>query len=679
MSRWIGLFNLAQGGVYAALAGLLMERWAPMGWALYAVAAAQALAGLVLVAGRGPGLARWVSVLSLLLCAALAGLHLQAGVHILQTFTPVADKQAVEFLGGVLLALPWAVFFPTWQLLATRPSARVGGATAAALLAGLLLPPAAGAARGGPDTTFAQVDGAATAAWVHRYWTRGERGVAPEGAGPVLLGVSVVVGGEVVEEHTLRGSSLAEALGGLALRTPALGDGAIVVDVATAAGPLRRAVLVPEDVALLRPGAETLLVQDSLLPTVRVWRDSQAVVGRQLGLGASITTVSLRRLKAGRAQRWVRVNTFMAHASGVTPLEVGWSAPPALSPDALLAAAVAGGRHIAVNMADNGRYAYEVKGPSGEYGRGYNFPRHAGGTWFLARLAQRTSDPQIQAAARKGLDFMVANTRFTDDGRAYVYDPTRKDGKAWVGTTGLGLLAFIALGVRPDLQAQYAAFIASSVDERGQVRGDMDVATGAWPAQDEVTYAQGQGLLALAAAHRAGVPGVKEALERAADHADGAYGPWPAVAYKTLDEHWTCLAAAAVQDALGRPAGERVCRAYLAEQATFAPTPGSPEQPLAGPAAGLAEAVIALAEIERRAGVQGLYHERSVAYGASLLANQYQASDAPLLGQAPRLIGGFRDRPWRLDVRVDAVQHIGCALLGVEQLLRGQALPGGMP
>ncbi|MEY3212516.1 MAG: hypothetical protein RIT28_2997, partial [Pseudomonadota bacterium] len=62
-----------------------------------------------------------------------------------------------------------------------------------------------------------------------------------------------------------------------------------------------------------------------------------------------------------------------------------------------------------------------------------------------------------------------------------------------------------------------------------------------------------------------------------------------------------------------------------------------------------------------------------------LLGNAYQAADAPFLGRPERLIGGFRDRPWRLMVQVDAVQHVGCALLGVEQLLRGEALPGAMP
>ncbi|MFT5584932.1 MAG: hypothetical protein ACI9VR_002520, partial [Cognaticolwellia sp.] len=57
----------------------------------------------------------------------------------------------------------------------------------------------------------------------------------------------------------------------------------------------------------------------------------------------------------------------------------------------------------------------------------------------------------------------------------------------------------------------------------------------------------------------------------------------------------------------------------------------------------------------------------------------YQTSDAPLLGKPSTLIGGFRDNTWTLDVQVDAVQHIGCALMGAEQLLLDRELPGAMP
>ena len=126
-----------------------------------------------------------------------------------------------------------------------------------------------------------------------------------------------------------------------------------------------------------------------------------------------------------------------------------------------------------------------------------------------------------------------------------------------------------------------------------------------------------------------------------------------------------------------RQPGEGVCRAYVANQT--APAPGGAFEPNAGGAAGAAEAVIALAEIERRRGVRGPAWRRAVETGRWLLSHQYRPADAPWLGRAENLMGGWRDRPWSLDVRIDAVQHVACALLGVEQLLADAELPGAMP
>lgn len=679
MHRSIGLLNLVQGGVYVFFAAELGARWAPAGWMLWLAAALQALAGLSLLAQRAQAKVVPVAAgVSLLVCGVILGLHVQVGAHIIERFTPVADKQAWAFLTSLGAALPWAVFFPVGQLFASLRGRVAGaGVGVAALLASL--PFFSERAALAPERVYAAQDGAGLTSALYGRWSGTEAVTPPSVPGKILVNASVVKAGKVLESKTLQADSSGDLIGAFSLETPFDAEAGLVVEVATAEGALRLPPLAPRGVAILRPGDEGLLVEGELLPAWRAWQHTDAVEGRALVPGVDVSVLNLKLLKAGKARRWARTQGFVATAAGVAPLKLAWAAPPDAEPDALLAAALAGGRHIVHNMGEDGRYAYQVIGPSGEHGKGYNFPRHAGGTWFLARLASRTGDPAIRDGALRGLDYMKRNTRTTSDGRAYVYDPTRNDGKAWVGTTALGLLAFTEAGVEPELQARYAAFIASAVDERGAVRGDMDVATGQWPAQDEVTYAQGQGLLGLAAAERAGLPGVKEALDRAAAYVDGDYWPHPAASFKILDEHWMCIAAVAVHEVRGVAAGEAVCRAYLADQALYAPTPGSPEQPLAGPAAGLAEAVIALAEIDRRNGVKATPYDRAVRYGASLLGNAYQPADAPFLGRPERLIGGFRDRPWRLMVQVDAVQHVGCALLGVEQLLRGEPLAGAMP
>ena len=76
---------------------------------------------------------------------------------------------------------------------------------------------------------------------------------------------------------------------------------------------------------------------------------------------------------------------------------------------------------------------------------------------------------------------------------------------------------------------------------------------------------------------------------------------------------------------------------------------------------------------------ESTYKNDALKYGELFLANAYRWGDSPFLSRAANLLGGFRDRPWELDVRIDSVQHIGCALLGIEALLRAETHPGSFP
>ncbi|MDP6935657.1 MAG: hypothetical protein QGG40_22245, partial [Myxococcota bacterium] len=307
-------------------------------------------------------------------------------------------------------------------------------------------------------------------------------------------------------------------------------------------------------------------------------------------------------------------------------------------------------------------------------GSGYNFPRHAGTAWFLARLAVRTGDAEFLEGASRALDFVERNTTRGPQG-AYFRDPARDDGKVWAGTTALASLA-AALLDHP-LAGEWGAYLAASVDERGQVRGNAELegATGlAFPEQPQNPYGQGQTTLALASLVRAGHEELKPALVRAADFLDGDYAPLAGGRLLVLDEHWTCLAALATREVLGRAAGMEVCRAYLDSQASRAPRRGSALQPTVAAAGGLAEAVVAAAVLDP----DGPYLERAVDYGWLFLRSAYQEGDRPFLGSPTRLLGGFRDRVSKLDVQIDTVQHVGCALLGVEALL-SETLAGSLP
>jgi len=672
--RW-GVLNLAQGGVYVAFALYHQDRWLGATAILGLAALAQVAAGGLLLArgnDRAIGPASWLSLVAV---AIVIGLYFQVGLHIADTFTPVGAKTGYALMGGAGITLPWLIFLPIGQIIATW-RARTAAAGSLAILAALLLPSAGHAVALQPELSYPAQDGATAATWLREAWLGRTGAPPPDGPGPVVAVVSVVRGGSLVESHTHEGASLPEVLEhALPLATPDTEAG-LVLELARAEGELRVPILATTGPIPLRPGRTGLRHAEGVHSALRTWREP--VIGfRRMLDGPTVPALKPSELE-GIETAWVDLDAWLAMESGTHALDNGWVEAPELSAQAALDAALAGALHIAHNQSDKGKYAYVVRGPGGTHGGGYNYPRHAGATWYLARVHTRTGDPVVGEAARRGIAYLIEHSKLTDDGGAHVHDPGRRDGKAWVGTTALALLALTELDVEPEWQERYARFVASAVDERGSVRGDMTVATGEWPVQDEVTYAQGQGLLGLAAAERAGLD-VSDALDRAIAYVDGDYWPMPAANLGTLDEHWMCLASAAVGEIRGHPAGQDVCTAYLRGVAAQAPRPGSGLQPAAGPAAGLAEAVIARAELDRRAGVVGPYRQRSLDYGQLMLDNLYQEGDRTLLGRAENLIGGFRDRPWSLDVRVDAVQHIGCALLGVEQLIRGEALPGAMP
>lgn len=670
MNRWFGLLNVVQAAGYIGLGAYLQARWIPAGVLLYLLAAAQLVGGGLLLAHKGQKAARWASMASLVGCALILGLHIQVGVHIINTFTPIGGEKGWLIMGGALALVPWTAFIPIWQLIATRPGRVEGGSTSVASLLALILPAAFTWQATQPDASWPEQDVQAAAEWAHASWKAGAPEANPPEGDDVVLAVTVFRDGVVLETRSASGPlpmALAEAL---PVQAPYNQDAGLAVEIVRETTPLHRTAMGPRKGALLPVGNTGLLDGETLRPASTTWND---VTGRRVLDAMSVPTPT-----PSRADHWARTDAWMVSEAGSVSMTAGWSSPDPMTSDALVASAVSGAHFMAFNMQDAGKFAYIVEGPSGAYGRGYNYPRHAGSSWFLARVHTRTGDVRARETALLAIAHAKSKSKWTQDGRAFVHDPSRKDGKAWVGTTALQLLALLELDVEPELARGYAAFVASAVDERGSVRGDIDVATESWPDQDEVTYAQGQGLLALVAAERAGLD-VSVELDRAIAYVEGDYWPSPASRFGILDEHWMCLATVAALEVRGVPAGLDVCTAYLADVKGLAPLPGGSLAPASGPAGGLAEAVVARAEIDRRLGIDGPYKARALAYGELLLAQQYRPTDSPLLGNAPRLVGGFRDRPWALKVQVDAVQHVGCALLGVEQLLTGIEQPGAMP
>ncbi len=677
MKRSIGILNLVQAGIYGSLAVFLGPRWWPLYIVMGAACALQAWGGLALLLGRGTRWVRVAAVGSLAAVALVLGLYVQIGFHAVLHFAKVGAGLGWGLMGGVLLATPWLVFLPLWQLLSSRLSRRSAGVVAGAAALLLLLPSTIHGVHQADVERYTEVDGAAAVTWLDARWQGRQAGPPPVADGPVLAVVSVVKAGKVTDSQALEGANLAAALEAWE-PPPHIPQGAVYLDLATSEHRLGSPWLGAREAGLYPMGEVGLRTRDGVVGTLELWR-SKAIGRAELAPSVRVAAIGLSHELTLGAVRAVPMRSWLAGADGPVAVQRTWASPPPLSADAVHQAAMAGARMVAGNQQENGRFAYIVRGPSGELGRGYNYPRHAGTTWYLARAASRSDDPALHRAARLGLDHLGERTFTTSDGRGYVLDPERKDGKSWVGTTSLALLAAIELGERPDLQEAWSAQVISAVDQQGIVRANFDIDAEDWPAQKRISYAQGQGALAVAAAARAGLPGARAALERIASGWESVYWPTPAGRLFTIGEHWACSAALVAEEVLGEPVGWGICHGYLYRDAFAVPQHHGPVQAVAGAAGGGAEAVVAAAERDRRMGVRGRWYHEAMAYGRLFLASAYRPADSPLLGRPGRLLGGFRDNPVRLDVQVDAVQHIGCALMGIERLLRDEDTPGGSP
>jgi len=637
----------------------------PGGMALYGAAGLQLIAAAGVATQRGARIVPWLSLASLVAVAGLLGLHLQLAAHVLKTFTPIGAQLSYGIFGSLFAALPWLVAVPLTQFLAGAPWKTVAGGSTIVLVAVGLLPLTALSTD--PGRVYEEVPGEAVARWLHDGWAGTDPGPAPTG-GSALLVASVLEGGQVLESRASEADSLEAALEKLALAVPYSPDRTLLLEVAMSERDPRNHPLLPDNRTLVRPGDEGLRFASGAVRGAHEVARSKELRTRRVGEASFLPSTRV----SAPTKSVVQFSGWLATADSVVPLEHTWAASPATTSSNLRSVVERAARHLVRNMGEGGRFAYVVEGPSGHHGKGYNYPRHAGGAWFLAHVGRLTKDPDILAGAHAACEFLATHSESLPDGGAYVLDPRRSDSKAWVGTTALALLALLDEGKHPDLARSYAQHIASSVDAAGVVRGDFDLTRGVWPEQDQVTYAQGQGLLALAAAVEAGID-VGAALDRAAHYVDTDYWPLPAARLAILDEHWMCLAAERVGRVRERASGERVCRAWVDSRAPI--LADSPMATPTGAAGAVAEAMVAAAQLDLVRGTIGAPFHEALAYADLFLANAYQPEDAPFLEDPHRLVGGFRDRSWQLDVRVDAVQHIGFALLGVQGLLDNPLAP----
>jgi hypothetical protein len=208
------------------------------------------------------------------------------------------------------------------------------------------------------------------------------------------------------------------------------------------------------------------------------------------------------------------------------------------------AAAIAAGGYLARGVDAQGRFRYLVDAPTNRTLGGYDWPRHAGSTYFLAQAAALSGDAGIGQAALRAAAYLRDHATIDCGGRRCIGDGNQAD----VGSTALTVLADVEMA-RTHLDPSYRAVIPPLTDFlRSQQRPDGEFMheydrQGRRPIDVQLLYYSGEAALALSRAHALlGDPRDLDAATRALAHLVGPAWSFFGSRYYWGEEHWTCQA-----------------------------------------------------------------------------------------------------------------------------------------
>ena len=370
-----------------------------------------------------------------------------------------------------------------------------------------------------------------------------------------------------------------------------------------------------------------------------------------------------------------------------------------LSADIVRGAARDAARYLANNIGEDGRFRFTVDALSDQALEGYDWPRHAGATYFLAQAAARFHEPELATACLRSAALIRDSALSACDGAsggdtACVGSDSRVD----LGSSALGLLAFVEIartGLDPtyaDPAARLARFLRSQQRADGEFMHEFD-RDAAGPIDVQYPYYSGEASLALARAQRlTGDPADLAAAARGLAHLVGPGWSFFGDRYFFGEEHWTCQAMAELWDrapdrgaldfcvrwqAYGRRLQYR--RGEAVYDADGAIGVGPFFTPRLTPVASRCEAGIATLGIllgERTDGVVPLETQQARAL-ALLVRRQLRPGPVAVFAHPDRVYGAMPGSEVDLALRIDYAQHAGSAMIRWLDLKASGAPSGG--
>jgi len=349
--------------------------------------------------------------------------------------------------------------------------------------------------------------------------------------------------------------------------------------------------------------------------------------------------------------------------------------------DAVKSSVLEAARYLARNQRRDGSFRYELNAVTGGDSDDYNYPRHAGATYFLARAGNQLHDAQLSRAAVRAGAFM--KDRATQQCGAHAC--VGEGGQVDIGSSALAVLAYAELlaGGNEEFRAptlDLAAFLRSQQRPDGEFQHFYSVSE-QHPIDIQVEYYAGEAAFALSRAQRvSGDPRDLEAARHALSFLVKRSPLFLGARYFWGAEHWTCQVLADLWQRAPDPVALQFCLDWQAVnrnlQFEAPPAPDSYDggisrgpfmAPRLTPTASRLEAAVATLEVARAAGVPAaqielLEHQIKRAF-AFLLRYQFSPGPTHLMPNPRQLAGGFPGSPIDLHVRIDYPQHAAGALL----------------
>jgi hypothetical protein len=356
--------------------------------------------------------------------------------------------------------------------------------------------------------------------------------------------------------------------------------------------------------------------------------------------------------------------------------------PETLTRDDARAAVVAAAGFLARGVDDRGRFRYLVDAPTNRTLPGYDWPRHAGATYFLAQAADLTHSVTLSAAALRAAGFLREHAMLDCGEHRCIGEGRIVD----VGSTALSVIAFVAIA-QAKLDVSYAQVAAPLADFlRAQQRPDGDFMheydrREKRPIDVQLLYYTGEAALALSRASTLlADPRDQDAASRALARLVGPGWRFFGSRYYFGEEHWTCQAMADLWDRAPDRQALDFCLRWQAydRQLQYGPgdTPydadgaygfGPLVTPRLTPVGSRAEAGIATLEVAGRdhaspAEIAALEGEmrRSLAL---LLRHQFRPGPTHLFADPAAVEGAMPASEVDWQLRIDFAQHSGSALV----------------